>query len=168
MDAWIVDNGYSINFNEAPTWATQVAWRREGHPLDGTLHRVWVDNHHTKYQYLRGFGLLKDSGKTFHGNFFALDYNNPAQICARRMGVSDEIPDPTPMVCHDQYGFMTDEFRRYSQRDWDKMRDDVKAIIRMAIQNGVSPIAMKAVLTTAVDCGTTLAMAEAKVEGSRQ
>ena len=82
MKAWIVDNGYHIDFNEAPAWATQVAWRREGHPLDGTLHRVWVDNNHTKYQYLRGFGLLKDFGKVFRGNFFALDYHNPAKICA--------------------------------------------------------------------------------------
>lgn len=167
MKVWIVDNGYSIDFNEAPHWATKVAWRREGHPLDGTLHRVWVDNYNTRYQYLRGFGLLADFGKVFRGNFFALDYHNPAQICAYLDGVSDEIPDPEPMVCHDKFGFMTDEFRRYSQRDWDKMRDEVKAIIRMAIQNGVSPIAMKELLSSAVDCGTTLAMTEMKVESHR-
>ena len=69
-----------------------------------------------------------------------------------------------PMVCHDQWGFMTEEFRSYSQKDWDKMRNEVKAIIHRAIKNGVSPIAMKELLTSAVDCGTTLAMAEAKAE----
>lgn len=74
------------------------------------------------------------------------------------------ILDAEPMVCHDQWGFMTEEFRAYSQRDWDKMRNEVKAIIRTAIQNGVSVIAMKELLTSAVDCGTTLAMAEAKAE----
>ena len=167
MKVWIVDNGYSIDFNEAPHWATKVAWRREGHPLDGTLHRVWVDNDNTRYQYLRGFGLLTDFGKVFRGNFFALDYHNPAQICAYLDGVSDEIPDPEPMVCHDKFGFMTDEFRRYSQRDRDKMRDEVKKIIRTAINCGVSPIAMKELLSSAVDCGTTLAMTEMKVESHR-
>lgn len=167
MKTWVVDNGYNIDFNDAPDWATQVAWRREGHPLDGILHRVWVDKHHTKYKYLRGFGRIADFGVTFRGNFFALDYINAAKICAYLEGVSDDIPDPEPMVCHDKFGFMTDEFRRYSQRDWDQMRDEVKKIIRTAINCGVSPIAMKELLVSAVDCGTTLAMTEMKVESHR-
>lgn len=164
---WIVDRGFDIDFNEAPEWATKVAWRRVGHPTDGPLRRVWVDHYNSKYKYLRGFSDVYGDEQVYKGNFFALDYLNQAQIIAYLDGVSDEIPDPEPMVCHDQWGFMTDEFRRYSQRDWDKMRDEVKAIIHMAINNGVSPIAMKELLSAAVDCGTTLAMTEAKVESSR-
>ncbi len=167
MKTWVVDNGFNIDFNEAPHWATKVVWRREGHPTDGFLHRVWVDNENSRYKYLRGFGKISDQGITFRGNFFALDYSNPASICAYLDGVSDNIPDPEPMECHDKFGFMTDEFRRYSQSDWDHMRDEVKKIIRTAIKSGVSPIAMKELLVSAVDCGTTLAMTEMKVESHR-
>lgn len=168
MKVWIVDNGFQIDFNEAPHWATKVAWRRLGDPTDGLLLRVWVDENNTQYQYLRGFGTLCKEGVVYYGNFFAEDWKNPAKIIARREGFSDEIPDPEPMVCHDKYGFMTDEFRRYSQRDWDRMRDEVQGIIRTAINCGVSPVAMKELLTAAVDCGTTLAMSEMKAEDARK
>lgn len=65
---------------------------------------------------------------------------------------------------HDQFGFMTDEFRQYSQQDWDFIRNITEAIAKRAIADGVSPIAMKDLLVSAVDCGITLAMAQAKVD----
>ena len=71
------------------------------------------------------------------------------------------------MVTHDRLGFMTEEFRKYSQEYWDSMRDQVQAIVAQAIRDGVNPIAMKAQLSCAVDCGTTMAKAEAKVASHR-
>ena len=162
---WIVDKAYQIDFNEAPSWATKVAWRREGDEFDSLLHRVWVDNNNTRYQYLRGFGSLKDQGVVFYENFFALDYVNSASIIAHRQGVSDEIPEPASMVCHDKYGDMTDEFRKYSQLDWDAVREEARQITRRAIRDGVNPIAMKELMLAAIDCGVTLGKMEAKVNG---
>ena len=65
---------------------------------------------------------------------------------------------------HDKWGFMTDEFRQYSQADWDAVRDTAEGIAKRAIADGVSPIAMKDLLISAIDCGVTLAMAQARVD----
>lgn len=71
------------------------------------------------------------------------------------------------MVTHDRLGFMTEEFRNYSQPHWDSMRMQVENIVAQAIRDGVNPIAMKDLLACAVDCGTTMAKAEAKVASNR-
>lgn len=154
MKTWTVDKDFIIDFNEAPAWATKVAWRRR---IDGALLRVWMDEHNTMYQYLRGFsgGFLDYT--VYTGNFLTLEFANSANIIAR-------LDEPTPMVCHDQFGFMTDEFRDYSQQGYDTIRKQVEEMIRAAIWSGVSPIAMKEVLNCAVDCGVTMAMAEMKVK----
>lgn len=155
MKIWKVEEGFILD-EEAPKWATKAAWRFCEGPHGEILVRAWVDEDNTQYQYLRGYSR-HSSGVVHKINFFSDVWVNEAKVYA-------VLVEAEPMVCHDQWGFMTEEFRSYSQRDWDKMRNEVKAIIHRAIKNGVSPIAMKELLTSAVDCGTTIAMAEAKAE----
>lgn len=153
MKIWKVEEGFILD-EEAPKWATKAAWRFATGPHGEILVRAWVDEDNTQYQYLRGYSR-HSAGVVIKTNFFSDFWVNEAKVYA-------VLVEAEPMVCHDQWGFMTEEFRSYSQKDWNKMRDEVKAIIGTAIRDGVSPIAMKELLTSAVDCGTTLAMVEAR------
>lgn len=175
MKGWIVENGFDINFYEAPEWATKLAWRRLGTGDHGPLLRAWVDENNTKYQYLRGFSGVSRYDAEYQGDFLNADWegigwNNPAKVIATlyQHGSQDVIPERKKMVCHDEFGFMTEEFQRYSQKDWDTTREYVKGVITKAIWDGVCPIAMKELLTAAIDCGTTLAKTEMKVESFRK
>lgn len=156
MKIWKVKEGFILD-EEAPKWATKAAWRFCKSSHGDILVRAWVDEENTQYQYLRGYSGFNAWGVVIKTNFFSDAWANQAKVYA-------VLVEAEPMVCHDQWGFMTEEFCSYSQKDWDKMRNEVKAIIHRAIKNRVSPIAMKELLTSAVDCGTTLAMAEAKAE----
>lgn len=158
MKVWNVEDGFILD-EQAPEWATKAAWRICKSPQGDVLVRAWVDKDNTKYKYLRGYSGFNDHWTTLNDDFFCPAWINPARVFA-----TSEEQEPTAMVCHDQFGFMTEEFKRYSQADWDRFRNEAKNIIRAAISSGVSPIAMQELLKVAIDCGSTLARAEMKVE----
>lgn len=156
MKVWQVDEGFILD-EEAPEWATKAAWRI-CKSIDGdVLVRAWVDEDNTKYKYLRGYSGFNDHWSVINKDFFSTTWINRAKIFAR-------LVEGEPMVCHNQYGEMTDEFRKYSQPHWDNIRKMANEVIRQAIRDGVNPIAMKELMQAAIDCGVTMAKVEARVE----
>nr|DAY73882.1 MAG TPA: Tetracyclin repressor-like, C-terminal domain [Caudoviricetes sp.] len=162
MKDWFIEPGYIVD-EEPPEWATQLVWRFvDGHHNRHIL-RAWVNEEHTMYQYLKGFSGDAKNLK-YEGDFFGNQFAYPAGV----IGYHKQEQKEEFMVCHDKFGFRTEEFRQYSQNAWDTMRENVKEVIARAIQDGVNPIAMKELLTAAVDCGTSLAMLEAKVHNASE
>jgi len=162
MKGWYIAPDFIID-EDPPEWATQLVWRHVEHFPNRILIRAWVNEHDTQYQYLRGFSGVEDT-EPKRGSFINGSFRNAAWYIGHR---KPEEVKPAPMVCHDEFGFSTDEFKAYSQSAWDTTRDQAQAIIAKAISDGVSPVAMKELLTTAIDCGTTLAMCEARVNSHK-
>lgn len=153
MKIWQVEDGFILD-EEAPEWATKAAWRNLEAP--DMLLRVWLNDDNTMYQYLKGYSGFCEPGVVYQKRFLHDIWQCEAKVYA-------VLTESEPMVCHDRFGFMTDEFKNYSQSAWDATRKSAARIIHQAIKDGVDPMAMKELLKSAIDCGTTVAQAEAKV-----
>lgn len=153
MKIWNVEEGFILD-EEAPEWATKAAWRKCHILGKDFLLRVWVNEDNTKYKYMRGYSGFDSHDVVINNNFFSSDWINEAKVFAT-------LEEMEPMTCHDQYGFATPEFRKYSQRHWDAISKMANEITRQAIRDGVNPIAMKELMLSAIDCGVTLAKTQA-------
>lgn len=60
------------------------------------------------------------------------------------------------MICYDNYGRMTAEFRDYQFAAWDSIRKMAEQITNRAIADGVCPIAMQKIMQNAIECGVTV------------
>lgn len=153
MKIWNVEEGFILD-EEAPEWATKAAWRIFKGTAGDLLVRAWVDEENTKYQYMRGYSGFNSPYDVIQKDFFSPQWANRAKVFAT-------LEEMEPMVCHDQYGFSTPEFRKYSQRHWDAISKMANEITRQAIRDGVNPIAIKELMLSAIDCGVTLAKTQA-------
>lgn len=156
MKIWQVEDGFILD-EEAPNWATKAAWRKlEAWGYPDMLLRVWLNDDDTMYQYLKGYSGFCEAGVVYQKSFLHDSWQSEATVYA-------VLTECQPMVCHDRFGFMTDEFKNYSHSAWLAMNKSAEKIIHQAIKDGVDPMAMKELLKSAIDCGTTVAQAEAKV-----
>ena len=128
MKVWKVEDGFILD-EEAPDWATKAGWCYSTHmPGSKILMRFWLDEYETKYQYLVGYSGSSAPRVTFDGNIVN-HLDSPVHIFAVKV-------EAEPMVCHNQFGFMAQEFHEYSYPHWKTLHETAQGIIAQAIRDG--------------------------------
>lgn len=70
------------------------------------------------------------------------------------------------MIAYGKYGEMTPEFQKYQQETWDKLRKISEVLASQALRDGVCPMAFRESMMRAVECGSVMACAKARVKDS--
>lgn len=160
MKGWQMAQNFIID-EEPPEWATQLVWRYVSIHPNRHLLRAWVNADDTQYQYLRGFSGEVCPGVVLYGRFIDGAFEEAAWHIGYRLEEEKQR-----MVCQDQYGFYSDEFKQYSHKVWTTLQKEAQNIITKAIRDGVDVSVMKQLMLEAIDCGVTLGKMEAKVNGN--